>query len=165
MITLFFVVGTAGCSKDEEPAVASAGPGAVQASAGDGERSALRYSQCMRDQGLTWFPDPDAEGNLTVHNPDGVDQDKLDKAEQACRKYAPWEGPKHPIPAEDLDKIRQVSQCMREHGFEKYPDPDAYGSVRLEAGKLGADPDSVAFRTARQECDKYMPRPKSSPGS
>jgi hypothetical protein len=150
-VLMVLVAGAAGCTRNEDPAVATAGTG--------GERSALEYSTCMREQGLTWFPDPDAQGNLTVHNPEGVDQGKIDKAEQACKVYAPWEGPKKAPPAAELEKIRQVSRCMREHGIEKYPDPDAYGSVRIDSKALGVDPDSETFKKARQECERYMPTP------
>jgi hypothetical protein len=73
--------------------------------------------------------------------------------------YAPWEGPKKAPPAAELEKIRQVSRCMREHGIEKYPDPDAYGSVRIDSKALGVDPDSETFKKARQECERYMPTP------
>src|SRR5690349_15962919 len=93
MIAVLFVVAVTGCGgQGDEPKVAGASPGAVGASGG--ERSALAYSRCMREQGQTWFPDPDAQGGLTVHNPDNADQRKIEAAEQACRKYAPWEGPK-----------------------------------------------------------------------
>jgi len=116
----------------------------------------------MRDQGLTWYPDPDTEGNLKVHVPDGTDQSKVEKAEDACKAYAPWEGQQgRQIPAEDLDKIRQVSQCMRDHGFAKYPDPDANGSIKIDSKVLGVEPDDPAFEKARQECAKYMPAPRS----
>jgi hypothetical protein len=160
MVLVLFTAGAAGCTRNAGPTVATAGPGGVQASAGaDGERSAPRYSKCMREQGLTWFPDPDAQGGLTVHNPDGVDQREVERAEQACKAYAPWEGPKKAAPAADLERLRQVSRCMREHGVEKYPDPDAYGGVTIDSQAVGVDPDSETFRKARQECERYMPTP------
>ncbi|MET7403427.1 hypothetical protein ABZS66_59140 [Dactylosporangium sp. NPDC005572] len=167
-IVLLLAVGAAGCSRHDDPAVATANSGAPDAgagAAGDGETSLLRFSQCMRDQGLTWYPDPQPDGGLVVHNPDGVDQGKLAKAEEACKRYYPGGSQRGPIPAEDLAKIRQVSQCMRDHGFANYPDPDANGSITIDSKVLGVEPDDPAFQRARQECDKYLPAPKRSKGT
>lgn len=165
---LLLAVGAAGCGRHDDPAVATANSGAPKASAGaaaNGEKSLLKFSQCMRDQGLTWFPDPQPDGGLVVHNPDGVDQSKFDKAEQACMKYHPAGSGGRPIPAEDLAKIRQVSQCVRDHGFAKYPDPDANGSISVDSKVLGVEASDPAFQKAMQECSKYMPAPKSSKGN
>ncbi|WP_203737669.1 hypothetical protein [Actinoplanes cyaneus] len=167
MLTAALLVLTiAGCTKAGEPTVATADPGATASGAAGGEeRSALAYSKCMRAQGQTWFPDPDPQGGLTVHNPDGVDQKKVEAAEQACRKYAPWEGPKTPIPAEDLAKLRQVAQCMRDHGLTNWPDPDANGGTSIDTKKLGVDPGDPKVRQAQQECQKLAPAPKDKPAA
>src|SRR5690349_8606181 len=93
--TLMMTIGTvglAGCGeKGEGPSVATAGSGAptVGASTAAGESSDLKFSQCMRDQGLSWFPDPDANGGLKVSVPNGTDQSVVDKAQEACKQYAP----------------------------------------------------------------------------
>ncbi|TMR22388.1 hypothetical protein ETD86_11870 [Nonomuraea turkmeniaca] len=168
-VALLLAVGTAGCARHHDPTVATAGSGepkaGASAAAGNDQTSALKFSQCMRDQGLTWFPDPDAEGNLGVHAPDGVDQSKVDKAEEACKAYSPWRGRQgQQISAEDLNKLRKVSQCMRDHGFAKYPDPDANGSIKIDS-EAGFKPDDPAFQKARQECDKYMPAPQGKGNS
>lgn len=164
---MLFVLTVAGCGKAEEPGVATANPSAKSSSAAAGEddRSPLAYSRCMRAQGLTWFPDPDAQGRLTVHNPDGVDQKKVEAAEQACRKYAPWGGQGKALPAADLEKLRQVAQCMRDHGFTKWPDPAADGSTTIDNAKLGIDPDDPKLTTARSECQKLAPPPPGKPAS
>jgi hypothetical protein len=164
---LLLAMGTAGCGRHDDPAVATANSGAPKvgaSAAADGEKSLLKFSQCMRAQGLTWYPDPQPDGGLVVHNPDGVDQSKVAKAEGACQKYYPAGNGAGPIPAADLAKIRQVSQCMRDHGFAKYPDPDANGSITIDSTVLGVEPDDPAFQKAMQECNKYMPAPKSSKG-
>src|SRR5689334_22594509 len=115
---LLMTFGVAGCGDEKQPTAATANPGGATASAGPGtgSRSPIKFAQCMRDQGLSWYPDPDSKGNLNVSVPDGTDQSKLDKAASACKAYAPWEGNQGggPIPTEDLNKIRQVSQCMRD---------------------------------------------------
>jgi hypothetical protein len=162
---LLLAMGTAGCAKKNDPSVATASPSSgtgVTAPAGGGQASALKYSQCMRDQGLSWFPDPDAQGNLKVSAPDGTDQSKVDKANEACKKYLPSGGGAGQISAEDLNKIRQVAQCVRDHGFPKYPDPDANGSIAIDSQTTGIQPDDPNFQKAQQECQKYMPPKKGS---
>jgi hypothetical protein len=161
VITLLLVISIAGCDKAVDPGVATAGSGAKASGAAAGEEhDALAYSKCMRAQGLTWFPDPDPQGGLTVHNPGDADQKKIDAAEQACRKYAPWEGRKDPVPADDLVKLRQVAQCMRDHGLTNWPDPDANGSTSIDFAKLGVEPDDPTVIAAQKECQKLAPAPR-----
>jgi hypothetical protein len=164
---LLLAMTTAGCAKDEDPTVVTANPGATSSAgpAGGSEASPLKFSQCMRDQGFSWYPDPQPDGGLVVHNPDGVDQAKLGKAEEACKKYQPGQGQQGPVPAEDLKKIQQMAQCVREHGFAKYPDPDANGAISIDSQALGVEPNDPAFQKAMQECQKFMPAPKNSKGN
>ncbi|WP_084266005.1 hypothetical protein [Actinomadura macra] len=51
------------------------------------------HSKCMRDNGVTQFPDPDSDGGIRIQagegtgiNPDG---EVFRKADRACRKFAP----------------------------------------------------------------------------
>src|SRR6266487_2633956 len=50
------------------------------------------------------------------------------------------------------------SQCMRAHGIKDFPDPDASGDIRLEAGP-GSDlgPDNPQFKTADAACKAPLP--------
>jgi hypothetical protein len=56
----------------------------------------LRYARCMREHGVTDFPDPDAEGNFSAQpgstnlNPNSP---SFQRAEQACRQLDPNKGP------------------------------------------------------------------------
>lgn len=165
---LLLAVGAAGCGRNNDPTVATANPGAPKASAsaaGNGEGSGLKFSQCMRDQGFTWFPDPGPDGGSKVSVPDGTDQTKFKKAEETCKVYAPGSGQNgRKLSDEDLDKVRQVSRCMRDHGFPKYPDPDANGSITIDSKVFGVEPDDPAFQKAMQECQKYLP-PRRSGGN
>ncbi len=166
VLTLLLALGAAGCNRGDDPGVATGKTGApkagASASAGDG--SGLKFSQCMRDQGLSWFPDPGPDGGLKVSVPEGTDQSTYDKAEQACKAFAPGSGQQGRPSEEDLAKIRQMSQCMREHGFAKYPDPDANGSITIDSRVLGVEPDDPAFQQALEDCRKFLP-PRKNGGS
>jgi hypothetical protein len=50
------------------------------------------------------------------------------------------------------------SQCMRSHGVPNFPDPDANGGLRLQAGPgTGIDPNSPTFKAAQQACESLQP--------
>ncbi|MER5753714.1 hypothetical protein [Streptomyces sp. NPDC002088] len=157
-IALTLALGTMGCGKDEEPQVASANPSATTAdgTAGGSQASPIKYSRCMREQGLTWYPDPQADGGLSVSVPDGTDPKKLEAAETACKKYYPGGGKSGKAPAEDIAKIQKAAKCMREHGVTNYPDPDANGNLHIDE-KLGIDNDDPTVKKAQQECQKFFP--------
>ena len=67
----------AGCSNESDE----------NGSAGDtnaaSQEQAVKFAECMRDNGITEFPDPDASGELTI---DGVvNGSSLDTARFVCR--------------------------------------------------------------------------------
>lgn len=160
---LMLAVGVGGCAKKDDPSVATANPGAKTGSStpATGQESGLKYSQCMRDQGMSWFPDPGSDGGLKVSVPEGTDQAKLDKAEATCKPYLPGGNGAGPGMSEaDIAKMRQMAQCIRDKGFAKYPDPDANGSIHIDEDVTGIKPDDPAFQKAMQECQKYLPPKK-----
>lgn len=146
---LMLAMGAAGCG-DDKP---SASPSADSANS-----SALKYSQCMRDQGLSWFPDPGEDGGLQVSVPEGTDQATVDKAEEACKQYDPSQDGSGQFSPEDVNKVRQMAQCVRDKGFPNYPDPDSNGAIHIDEGTTGISPNDPAFQKAVQECQKFMPR-------
>ncbi|MET9386203.1 hypothetical protein ABZY09_35360 [Streptomyces sp. NPDC002928] len=154
---LVLALGIAGCGGGEDD-----DPGRHNASGGgtaEDEPSPLKFSRCMREQGFTWYPDPDAGGNLSANEPEGLDRAKYQQAQKKCEVYAPWgSGSGNKKSSDELNKLRKVSQCMRDHGFAKFPDPDENGSINIDKN-LGISPDDPAVKQAQQECQKYAPVP------
>lgn len=126
---------------------------AKQASAGDGKDPFLKFTQCMRDNGVD-MPDPDANGGVVV---DGskVDRETYQAAEKACQKDLPNGGEMQQMPAEYLNKLRAHAQCMRDHGLPKYPDPSPDGAVTFDTKDV--DPRTPAFEAAEKACKDKMP--------
>jgi hypothetical protein len=139
--------GTAGSTSSATP---SAGPS-------DDPDAPLKFSQCMRDHGMTWFPDP-ADGKMTVRIPRGTDPKKMEAAQEACKQYAPNGGEPPKMSAEDLQKARDMAKCMRENGVPNFPDPDPNGGIRIDGSKLGTGPGDPTFDKAEKACDKYEPQ-------
>ena len=111
---------SAGCGSN-----ASSETGAGSSSA---KTKAMKFAACMRDNGVSEFPDPDASGALTI---DGVlNGSSLDpssvawkRAIAACRDLEPpgFTGSKRS--AQEQAHALEFAQCIREHGVKDFPDP------------------------------------------
>jgi hypothetical protein len=165
---LLLTLASAGCARggnNQNPGVATAQTGKPKVSsspsvpAQDTREAALKFSQCMREHGMTWFPDPQPGGGLTIRTPKGLDSKKMEAAHEACKKYEPNGGVPPKMNAADLEKARQMAQCMREHGVPKFPDPDPNGAIIIKRGELGSGPGDPTFDKAQQQCAKYGPAP------
>jgi len=170
---LMLTLVSAGCGgkRDDGTGVATAQNGAATASAGPTTKptrdpdAPLKFAKCMREQGLTWFPDPDPNGGMAIKVPNGVDPKKMDAAHEACKQYAPgMDGDAKPDP-QMLENMRQMAKCMRANGVPKFPDPEpGGGGIRIDGDKVGMGPGDPTFDKAEQKCSKYMPRPDGGSG-
>jgi hypothetical protein len=112
----------AGCS-NEPPE--NGGAGSTNAD----YKNAVKFSECMRDNGVSEFPDPDASGELTI---DGVlNGSSLDpsspawkQAMRACRDLQqPGFTGDHDVSDEEQQARLEFAQCIRDNGVEDFPDP------------------------------------------
>ena len=152
-------MGVAACGgTDEEPASASAGSGN---SSGDQEKmreAQLKFAQCMRENGVEKFPDPDANGGTRIAvGPDsGIDPEEFEAASKKCEQYREDIRPQlsEAEQAEFKEKALEHSRCMREHGIENFPDPQFSGdgkvTMALKRGEV--DPEDPDFKAAEKEC-------------
>lgn len=152
--------GIATAGKDPS-AAASASPGAA-ASGSDAEYAA-RFGECMRDNGIKSFEDPDiSDGAMRLKLPDGADKATVDAAMKVCRKLLPNGGEPPKMNAEQVASMRKLSQCMRASGVPNFPDPEPGGGIRLNAGK-GLDPESASFQAAQKACAQFTPEDPGGP--
>lgn len=115
-----------------------------------------KYSKCMRDNGMDWFPDV-TSADQKVTEPDGVDQKKMQAAVAACREYAPAgasAGAQKGGP--DRSVSLRFAQCMRDNGVSNFPDPSANGTFP----KADVDHDSSTFQAASKKCQNILPQSK-----
>jgi hypothetical protein len=140
------LVMAAGCTK-KDSGKAGAGDATPTLSAQEG---ALRYTQCMRDHGVQ-MDDPQVEGNrISYGEIKETDQAKLQAAEQACQQYKPGSHQNGAPPTEKIELLRQMARCMRAHGVENFPDPDASGKMPVD-DSVRKDPQ---FEGAQNTCLK-----------
>ena len=153
-----------GCTKSpqHDPAVATAesgGPTPEPSASGSSGPDPVRYARCMREHGMTWYPDPvDAAGNLGKAKPPAdVDKTKLTAAQDACRPYSSGTDGPQPASAADKAKMLAFATCMRANGLPTFPDPEKEGGFSL--GGTGLNPTSATFQAAQKKCANLMPEP------
>ena len=136
--------------------------------AGSGKNIA-EFASCMRTHGEPNFPDPNAQGVLSIDSSSGIDPSspQFQSAQRACEKYLP-NGGQPPSPAQQAKMQAQAlkfSSCMRAHGLTKFPDPQfGNGNIRIRVGPgSGIDPRSPQFQAAQKACASELPG-KGGPG-
>lgn len=120
VIMLFVVAGSlAACGGSPSNGVTSP-RSAAHTKAAD----ALRYSRCMRSNGVINYPEPTSNGLPRSLKGINLNSHTFQKAYSACRKYAPNGKGGPPAPSEaQLRAALAFAQCMRKHGFPQFPDP------------------------------------------
>jgi hypothetical protein len=120
----------------------------------------VKFAQCMRDNGVTEFPDPNASGELTI---DGVvNGSSLDTttaawktAISACRDLQPPGFTGHKRSAQAQENALKFAQCMRDNGIKDFPDPTPNGPL-IDTNRIpsmvGKDPRIGGFKAAQEKC-------------
>ncbi|WP_433301706.1 hypothetical protein ACQP2F_06870 [Actinoplanes sp. CA-030573] len=163
LLLLPALVTACGQAAADDPQVASAGKGKASASASpSASHSAdpdapLKFARCMREHGITWFPDP-GNGKQSIAIPQGTDAKKFEAAQEACKQFMPDGGQVHKPSAEDLQAMRDQAKCMRDNGVPNFPDPQPDGGLMIDPRKLGTGPGDPTFDKAQKTCEKYMPK-------
>jgi hypothetical protein len=159
VLGVLLALATAACGgSDDDGGVATAdgGPRTTGSAHAAQKGDALKFAQCMRENGLPEFKDPgSSEGGALV--PQGADEEVVRAAMEKCKQYSPNGGEPPQRDEESLERDRRFAQCMRDNGVPDFPDPDgaAGGGSQLK----GVDTNSEAFRTAREKCEQAVPRP------
>jgi hypothetical protein len=91
---------------------------------------AVRFAECMRDNGVRGFPDPDASGELTIDgilNGSSLDPDSAawKNAITACKDLQPSGFTGHKRSAKQQSAGLKFAQCIRDNGVKDFPDPTA----------------------------------------
>jgi hypothetical protein len=121
----------AGCGSSAPSETGTAGSGGSSGSGGtttSARAKGLKFSQCMRDHGVSAFPDPGASGELTIDaiaNGSSLDTNSaaFEQAIGACKDLEPagFTGTKRS--AQKQQTALRFAQCIRDNGVEDFPDP------------------------------------------
>ena len=121
------------------------------------QADALKFSQCMRKNGVADFPDPGSGGRIDIGGGSSSDLNRnnpaFQTASKACSQYRP-----KPSSAE-LQALQQnalkFSQCMRKNGVADFPDPNfssSGGGFGFRASGSQIDRNSPQFQSAIKAC-------------
>ena len=131
-------------------------------SSGSLDDNLLKFSKCMREHGVTNFPNPEvSEGREGLRVAGGlrglgVSQPVLEAAEAACQRYREAASPK--LTAQERvaqeEVARKWAKCMREHGLdiEIHANGNLARMVNSKAGAPPPNPGSPAFQKATGVC-------------
>lgn len=173
LLGLVLALGVAGCGGDGGNGVATAGgpdgkaTGTPRAGEMTEQERALKFGQCMRDNGVPGFADPvfNEKGGMSIEVPEGSDPQKVDAAMEACKEFLPNGGEPTKLDPGRLDQLRRFAQCMRDNGVTNFPDPTDQG-LQLDGNNPEFAPDNPTFQQAQKACAKFEPAPGpgESPG-
>jgi hypothetical protein len=152
----------------------SAGTGA--STPGGGFRQALKFSQCMRANGVPNFPDPGSGGAIQIPIGSALKPQSpaFQTAQKKCRKLLPGGGPggPHKATAAQFAAALAFARCMRSHGLPHFPDPlsstpAGSGPILSLRGMMfkpgpDLDPKSPGFQQAASHCGLKLPKPTST---
>jgi hypothetical protein len=122
--------------------------------------TAVTFAECMRDNGVTEFPDPNASGG----DQEFVEAiDKLDpssaafkKAVGACKDLQPPGLLGGEASPEEMTERLEFAQCMRDNGVKDFPDPLKDGPLidtRRIPSAAGRGARSIpGFQAAMEKC-------------
>ena len=115
------------------------------------------YAQCMRDNGVVNFPDPNPQGEFPAgHEQNTRDDPKFKDADSKCRDLLPA-GDKHDtVNPETIAGLVKFAQCMRQNGVPDFPDPDASGKFPRDAEERAHN--DPKFQAASETCRKDLPQ-------
>lgn len=134
---------------------------------------AVKFSKCMRENGVKDFPDPKVSANGGTElsfNAAGVAPKTMEAAQQTCQHFqeegeeAAEASPQQK--AESEEAVQEFAKCMREHGIEVKTKVSPGGGVSVGVGaggaKGGSHGESPALKAASEACQGLMPGSSSS---
>ncbi len=119
-------------------------------------QKALKFSDCMRSNGITNFPDPTSSGGIDISSNSGIDPQspQFQAAQKACRKYFPGPDLSKAQIAQHEAQALEFAKCMRANGVPNFPDPQfAANGAEMVRPVAGVDPNSPTYQAAANKCN------------
>ncbi len=156
LLTLVLLA-TACAGGSNGPGVAGQGASSTPSASpsGDPRDAELAYAKCMRDHGISDFPDPQPGGGIAIQAGPGSDLDQnnpqFKAADDACKSLLPT--PSKQDQQKEFEHMLRFAQCMREHGIADFPDPKPGDGISISADQgSDLDPNNPQFQAANKAC-------------
>jgi hypothetical protein len=127
-------------------------------------QKAVKFADCMRNNGVSAFPDPPASGELTIDgiaNGSSLDTNSpaFKQAISACKDLEPSGFTGQKPTAQQMDARLKFAQCMRDNGVNDFPDPTPNGPL-IDTNRIpslaGKDPRSdPGLNAAMHKCSDF----------
>jgi hypothetical protein len=127
-----------------------------------GRDKAVKFAECMRDNGVAEFPDPDASGELTIDevvNGSSLDPSSAtwENAVGACKGLQPPGFTGRKRNAQQQEHALEFAQCIRDNGVKDFPDPVA-GAPLVDTNRIpsaATDGGMTILNAAMQKCGTF----------
>ena len=122
----------------------------------------LAFSACMRSHGVPSFPDPTANGGISIQVQPGSginpNTPAFQSAQHACQSLLPaGKTSGGSVSPAVRAQILRYAACIRAHGVPNYPDPTFNGNAVNFGNLSGINPNSPAYRSALRACASLNP--------
>jgi hypothetical protein len=127
------------------------------------QEKAVKFAECMRENGVSEFPDPDASGRLTIDgvvNGSSIDPSSptWKAAIDACKDLQPpgFTGGGERSSGQQ-EAALQFAQCIRDNGVPDFPDP-ASGQPLVDTNRIPSANTAGGMsmlNAAMQKCSSY----------
>jgi hypothetical protein len=152
-LALIATVALIGACGSKAPAATGTGSSSGTNNSSANLEQAVKFSQCMRTNGVSGFPDPDASGQLTI---DGVvngsslkpSSPAFQQALTACKDLEPPGFMGTNRTAQQQEAALKFAQCMRDNGVTDFPDPAPDGPIINVSGANSIP----GFQAAKDKC-------------
>jgi hypothetical protein len=114
-------------------APAATGSGSSSGNSAANVEKAVKFAECMRDNGVSEFPDPNASGDFAYGIKAGSSLDPSTAAWQqaigACKDLEPPGFMPKTLTTQEIDARLKFARCIRENGVPDFPDPTENGPL------------------------------------
>ena len=166
-VTLAACGGSSPTTTSTTTAAASARPLSPDAVAGGvgpnspgSQADTLRFAKCMRSHGVSNFPDPRSNGQLTITGTGiNIHSPAFQSASTTCQSLTPG-GARSPSGQKSNLSLAQelaLAKCMRAHGVSNLPDPNASGAIPPLSLSLTSPQVQHAFQTCQSASSNAAP--------
>src|SRR6266542_6857867 len=125
---------------------------------------AVKFAECMRANGVSAFPDPNASGELTIDavaNGSSLDTSSaaFKQAMSACKDLEPPGFTGGKVTPQQRTARLKFAQCMRDNGVPDFPDPTPDGPLvdtnRIPSAAGRGALSIPGFQAATERCHDF----------
>jgi hypothetical protein len=107
--------------------------GASNTAANPNHEKAVKFAECIRSNGVSEFPDPNASGQFVYGIKAGSSLDPSSAAWQmaiaVCRNLEPSDFMPTTFSTKQIEARDKFAQCVRNNGVPDFPDPTTHGPL------------------------------------